>query len=82
MWCQKVSCDYVRSFILNSLGLMTLKTNYVRGITGMPKLRQTLKYNSDDILYYSEPFALLLGIKFVKYKNLILNFFWLNWCVN
>ena len=54
---------------------MTLKTNYVRGITGMPKLRQTLKYNSDDILYYSEPFALLLGIKFVKYKNLILNFF-------
>ena len=38
---------------------MTLKTNYVRGITGMPKLRQTLKYNSDDILYYSEPFKIL-----------------------
>ena len=81
-------CDVKKSLVpmLDRLSIIwdwwLLKTNYVRGITCMPKLRQTLMYNSDDILFYNEPFVLLLGINLKKNTNLILKSVWFHWCVN
>ena len=50
---KKSRAPMFRSFIL-SLGLKPLK-KYVHETTGMPKLKQTLEYNSSDIVFlYSE----------------------------